>query len=88
MPEDNRENPAEPGSAAAPEGIEGQAGAKGEGRPRKSLSDRATSTLRAARRSEQEVSDPEERATFLLAEANVFALLELADALRGWSPSD
>ena len=52
-------------------------------RARKSYSDRAAASLRSARRSGLEVSDPEERTQFLLAEANVLVLLELADAIRG-----
>jgi hypothetical protein len=52
-------------------------------RARKTYSERAAASLRSARRSGQELSDPDERTQFLLAEANVLVLLELADAIRG-----
>jgi hypothetical protein len=40
-------------------------------------------SLRAAKRGQREVSDPAERAQLLLAEANVLALLDVAEALGG-----
>jgi hypothetical protein len=50
----------------------------------KSFGRRANSNLRAARRSLEAVDwQPDERARHLVAEANVLALLELADAIRG-----
>jgi hypothetical protein len=56
--------------------------AKGE-KPTRSPGDRAMATLRSAKRAQGDVSDPAERSRILLAEANVLALLDLADALRG-----
>lgn len=46
---------------------------------------RAGAHLRAARRTQREVSEPDEQVRFLLAEANTLALLDLADALGGGS---
>jgi hypothetical protein len=54
-------------------------------RPRRSPGDRAIGSIRAAKRGQREVSDPTERARLLLAEANVLALLDVADALAGGS---
>lgn len=71
---------------AAPEG-EGEAkGAKGS-KPRRTHGERALVNIRSAKRTMQEAedSDPGDRAQYLLAEANVLALLDLADALRGAS---
>jgi hypothetical protein len=56
-----------------------------EEKARRSLGDRANANLRSANRSLRELTDPNERAKLLLAEANVLALLELADAIRGSS---
>jgi hypothetical protein len=50
--------------------------------------DRAMASLRAAKRGQREVSEPTERARFLLAEANVLALLDVADALVGSSSTE
>jgi hypothetical protein len=47
--------------------------------------DRAMASLRAAKRGQREVSEPTERARFLLAEAHVLVLLDLAEALSGSS---
>jgi hypothetical protein len=44
--------------------------------------DRAVANLRSARRIQKDIADPAERSRVLLAEANVLALLDLADALR------
>lgn len=52
-------------------------------RQRKTYSERASASLRNARRSAGDALDPEQRADFLLAEASVFVLLDLAAALRG-----
>jgi hypothetical protein len=60
----------------------------GAGKGRKSHGERALASIRAANKDQQEVSDPAERARFLLAEANVLALLDVADALGGGSSSD
>ena len=50
---------------------------------RKSYAQRATGNLRAAKRGLQgEEWKPQDRAQFLLAEANVLALLDLASAIR------
>jgi hypothetical protein len=49
----------------------------------KTFGRRASTNLREARRSLDEAdSQPDARARHLVAEANVFALLELADAIR------
>jgi hypothetical protein len=56
-----------------------------EGNPQKagrSLHDRAMASIRSASRAMREVSEPEARAKYMLAEANVLALLDLADAIR------
>jgi len=69
----------------APEGREGGGQAKDAAgrKARKTFAARATANLRAARRSLQETEwQPEERARFLMEEANVLALLELSDAIR------
>jgi hypothetical protein len=52
-------------------------------KPRRSHAERAMANIRSAKKGQREVSDPVERARFLLAEANVLALLELADAISG-----
>ena len=52
-------------------------------KPQRTHADRAMASLRAAKRGQREVSDPTERARILLAEANVLALLDVADALSG-----
>jgi hypothetical protein len=75
---------------SAPEGPAGKAKAKREGgdKPRRSHGERAVANIRSAKKGQREVSDPVERARFLLAEANVLALLELADALGDNSGTD
>jgi hypothetical protein len=57
----------------------------GGDKSRRSHGERAMANIRAARKGQREVSEPVERAQFLLAEANVLALLELADAIGGGS---
>ena len=52
-------------------------------KPQRTHADRAMANIRAAKRGQREVSDPTERARILLAEANVLALLDVADALSG-----
>lgn len=53
-------------------------------KPPKTFGRRANSNLRSARRSLEAVDwQPDERARHLIAEANVLALLDLADAIRG-----
>jgi hypothetical protein len=47
----------------------------------RSTAERALAHLRSAKKGQREVTDPAERAELLLAEANVLALLELADAI-------
>ena len=55
----------------------------GSGKSAKTFGRRANSNLRSARRSLEAVDwQPDERARHLVAEANVLALLELADAIR------
>jgi hypothetical protein len=53
----------------------------------RSHADRAMASIRAAKRGQREVSEPVERARILLAEANVLALLDVAEALGGDSLS-
>jgi hypothetical protein len=51
---------------------------------RRSYASRANADLRAARRSHQaQNADPSSGLKYLLAEAEVLAMLDLADALRG-----
>lgn len=54
-------------------------------KPHRTHADRAMASLRAAKRGQREVFDPTERARLLLAEANVLALLDVAEALAGSS---
>jgi hypothetical protein len=59
-----------------------------EGKPEKSprsLNDRAMASMRTASKTMRDVSEPEARARYMLAEANVLALLDLADAIRNSS---
>ena len=58
---------------------------RAEEKPKRSHGERAMASLRAAKRGQREVSEPTERAQLLLAEANVLALLDVADALSGSS---
>ena len=90
MAEEKSEAAATPADAeAAPQGKAAKAKAKRAGgeKARKGHGERALGSLRAAKRGQREVSEPAERAQFLLAEANVLALLDVADALRGPSAS-
>ena len=92
MPEKQLETEEEAAAPPEGEGEGGQAGAK-EGRgskPRRTHGERALVNIRSAKRTMQEAkdSDPGDRAEYLLAEANVLALLDLADALRGPSKSN
>lgn len=58
-------------------------GAGESGKPAKTFGRRANNNLRTARRSLEAVEwQHDERAAHLVAEANVLALLELADAIR------
>jgi hypothetical protein len=88
MPEqDGDVGGASEGAEATPESTERKAKQKqasGE-KSRRSHAERAMGNLRAAKRGQREVSEPVERARILLAEANVLALLEVADALAGGS---
>ena len=61
---------------------EGNAKPKRDGaaRSRKTHGQRALAGIRAAKRGQREIADPTERVRILLAEANVLALLDLADA--------
>jgi len=52
---------------------------------RRARNERAMASLRHAGRSMREVTEPEARARFMVAEANVLALLDLADAIRNSS---
>jgi hypothetical protein len=79
----------EPSEGATPDTEAAPAKAKpkraGTEKPRRTHADRAMASLRAAKRGQREVSEPAERARFLLAEANVLALLDVAEALGGQS---
>lgn len=73
-------------AVATPKGAEGGTTPKresAEAKPRRGHGEKALASIRAAKRGQREVSDPADRARFLLAEANVLALLEVADALVG-----
>ena len=48
---------------------------------RKSHAERALSSIRTAKRGQRELTDPSDRVRILLAEANILALLDVADAL-------
>jgi hypothetical protein len=72
-------------SPAEESGSKGKAKRAGGDKARRSHGERAMANLRSAKKGQREVSDPVERARFLLAEANVLALLELADAIGGGS---
>jgi hypothetical protein len=48
---------------------------------RKSHAERALSSIRVAKRGQREITDPADRVRILLAEANILALLDVADAL-------
>lgn len=50
-------------------------------KPRKSHAERALSSIRVAKRGQREITDPSDRVRILLAEANILALLDVADAL-------
>lgn len=84
MAEEKSETTGEDAETA--EGAPAKAKSKRAGeKPKRSHGDRALASLRAAKRGQREVSEPTERAQFLLAEANVLALLDVADALGGGS---
>jgi len=84
MPEEQSEAATGPDVEAAPGGAVGKRKSKRAAeKPRRTHADRAMASLRAAKRGQREVSDPAERARFLLAEANVLALLDVAEALGG-----
>jgi hypothetical protein len=88
MQDEERETATAEGATETPEGeVEAQAGKgkakRGGDKARRSHAERAMANVRSAKKGQREVSDPVERARFLLAEANVLALLELADAIGG-----
>lgn len=88
MPDEQPEAAGTPeGAEATPERPAAKIKAKREGgdKPRRSHGERAMANIRAAKRGQREVSEPAERARILLAEANVLALLDVADALSGGS---
>lgn len=89
MQEEERAAPDAPGAEAAesePAGRKGKARRREKGQ--RSHSERAMANIRAAKKRQREVADPVERARIILAEANVLALLELADAIGGSSGAD
>ena len=55
------------------------------GKSARSLNDRAMASMRTASKVMRDVAEPEARARYMLAEANVLALLDLADAIRNSS---
>jgi hypothetical protein len=67
----------------------GKSKAKRDGgeKQRRTHGERAMASLRAAKRGQREVTEPADKAQFLLAEANVLALLDVADALGAQSPN-
>jgi hypothetical protein len=81
------ETSAAPEADTSPEGSSAKTKAKrgGGDKSRRSHAERAMANIRSAKKGQREVSDPVERARFMLAEANVLALLELADAISGGS---
>ena len=82
MSEDQTETPSLKAEKARSDSAAREAKAKrASEKPRRTHSDRAVASIRAAKRGMREVSDPLARARILLAEANVLALLELAAAL-------
>jgi hypothetical protein len=87
-PQDDAGKAGEAAAEATAQGEAGKAKAKRAGeKPRRTHGERAMANLRAAKRGQREVSEPADRARFLLAEANVLALLDVAAALGG-SASD
>jgi hypothetical protein len=80
--QDEQSDPATPDAGAARKGAKAKA-KRESAKPRRTHADRAMASLRAAKRGQREVSEPAERARFLLAEANVLALLDVAEALGG-----
>lgn len=82
-----RSTAAAPEAGAVAEQAADETEAKPTGRSRKTHGERAVANLRTAKRSQREGSEENERVQFLLAEANVLALLDLADAIRGQSNS-
>jgi hypothetical protein len=88
MPDEQNEAATTPEADAASKAEGAKAKAKRESeKRRRTHADRAMASLRAAKRGQREVSEPGERARFLLAEANVLALLDVAEALGGPSAS-
>lgn len=86
MPDEQGEAGATPeGAEAAPEAVARKKEKRAAEKPHRSHGERAMANIRAAKRAQREVSEPTERARFLLAEANVLALLDVADALGGGS---
>jgi hypothetical protein len=83
---DEETESAEPAEGA--EGGEKAKKAKKGPKGSRTHADRAMANIRAAKRGQREVSDPVGRAQLLLAEANVLALLDVADALGERSASD
>jgi hypothetical protein len=86
IPEEQSETMTTPDTGSASGDAPAEAKSKrASEKPRRTHADRAMASLRAAKRGQREVSDPAERARFMLAEANVLALLDVAEALGGAS---
>ena len=65
------------------EAVEDGDAEESQSKGRRSPGERAGAYLRSARRGLRDVSDPSAKAQFLVAEAEVLALLDVAAALRG-----
>jgi hypothetical protein len=85
MAEEKSETVTTAEGAEGAEGTAAKAKKRAGDKPKRSHGERAMANLRAAKRGQREVSEPTERAQFLLAEANVLALLDVAQALGGSS---
>jgi hypothetical protein len=85
--DDQREPANENESESSSAGAGGKA-KRAKAKAPRTNAERAMAHIRSAKKDQREVSDPVERARLLLAEANVLALLELADAISGVAIGD
>ena len=82
MGDEHSETATTPGPGTSPKAETAKKKAKRAAeKPRRSHADRAMASIRAAKRGQREVSEPADRARILLAEAQVLALLDVAEAL-------
>lgn len=79
MANESEDTPGDDGAGAEEEAAGGEATPKAK----RSHGERASSYLKSARRGQREATDPAARVQFLHAEAEVYALLDVAAALRG-----